>query len=175
MENVSLFENLDDSLITHVYTDGGVVGKNPSEFGGTWAFVAVNANDEKVFARSGFHKTEGQPTTNNHTELIACIEAMEAMPKGWSGTLVSDSKVTLGRIFDGWRMKNVPIEYELRMRAAKSKLGNINGVHVDGHATKKHLEEGIGKRGNPVSKWNNVVDELCNKEKDKVTGKYVTF
>ena len=159
--------------IARVYTDGGVVGRNPSDFGGTWAFVAVNVEDEEVFSRSGFHQTEGQPTTNNHTELIAAIEALEAMPKGWAGTLVSDSEVTLGRIFNAWRMKNVPEDYVVRLRNALSRLGKVKGMHVDGHPSKAHLAAGIGKRGNPVSKWNVKADELCNMEVAKVKGKII--
>lgn len=168
MENVLLFE---DKKIVALYADGGVIGKNPSDFGGTFGWVAVDANDEIVTQGSGFHQTEGQQTTNNHTELIAAIEALEAMAEGWSGTFYSDSKITLGRLFQGWRCKNVPVDYIIRFKCALARLGDVKGSHVDGHASKKHLEAGIGKRGNPVSKWNNFVDNLCNQEKLKVTGK----
>lgn len=170
MINLKFFET---DAITHVYTDGGVVGRNPSDFGGTWAFVAVDSNDQEVFRSSGFHKTQGQATTNNHTELIAVIEALEAMPEGWTGTIVSDSQITLGRVFSGWRMKNVPEEYVERLRVAKERLGKISGKHVDGHPTKAQLESGLGKRNNSVSKWNVLADQLCNDEIARVRGKKI--
>lgn len=169
IENLSLFP--EERKVVKLVCDGGVVGKNPSDFGGSWAYAAIDENDELVFSNSGFHKTEDRPTTNNHTELIAAIEALEAMPDKWSGLLVSDSQITLGRIFQGWRWKNVPQEYILRLRKVMSRLGDVRGMHVDGHATKAHLESGIGKRGNPVDKWNNFVDGLCTEVCNKVKGK----
>lgn len=157
--------------VTKIYVDGGIVGRNPSSFGGTWAFVATDENDEEVFSKSGFHKTEDRDTTNNHTELIAAIHAMEAMSEGWEGSLVSDSQITLGRIFLGWKMKNIPEEYVLRLQLAKNRLGKLKGVHVSGHPTKLELEEGKTKNGTLVSRWNKKCDDLCKMESDKVKGK----
>ena len=156
--------------VTTLTTDGGVVGKNPSDFGGTWAFVATDKDDNLVFYRSGFYQAVGQPTTNNHTEMFAAIMALESMPEGWSGTLVSDSQITLGRLFEGWRNKNLPNDLVTRAQKALKRLGTVKGNHVDGHPTKAHLEAGIGKRGNPVSKWNVVADQLCNREVARVKG-----
>ncbi len=156
--------------VANLYCDGGVVGKNPSDFGGSWAFVATDENDEYLFHKSGFHQTVGQQTTNNHTELIATIKALEEMDENWSGVLLSDSEITLGRIFSGWKMKNVPHEYIVRLYKAKARLGNITGQHLDGHPTVKQLEVGKGKNGNPVSKWNYMADKLCGMEVAKVKG-----
>lgn len=152
--------------IKTLYFDGGVIGSGTSQEGGVWAFCAVDENDELVFYKSGFHKTEGG-TTNNHTEFIAAVNALEAMDAGWSGVLSGDSKITLGRLFEGWKCKNLPAEYVTRARMALARLGVVTPFHIDGHPTKAHLEAGVGKKGNPVSRWNKKCDDLCGEEKVK--------
>jgi len=157
--------------VENLYADGGVVNRNPSDFGGTWAFVATDENDELLFSKSGFYQAPIGKTTNNHTELVAVLEALESMPDGWNGTLVSDSEITLGRVSKGWALKNVPSELVVRLRNVLQRLGKIKVKHVDGHPSKAQLASGIGKRGNPVSKWNVEADRLCNVEVAKVKGK----
>src|ERR1043165_5334043 len=73
--------------------DGGVVGKNPSDIGGTWAWCGVDAEGNRIVWRGGFVPVNGRPITNNHTEQIAITLALEAMPDGWSGTVCSDSMI----------------------------------------------------------------------------------
>jgi len=159
-----------ERIPVEIICDGGVVGKNPSDFGGTYGWVAIDNEDEIVFQGSGFHKTEGQPTTNNHTEYIAAIHALEAMPVGWSGTFTSDSQITLGRLFSGWKTKNLPDEYVIRANKALKRLGKVTPKHVKGHVTKQEMEDGISKKGHAVSKWNDYVDDLCQKESKKIKG-----
>jgi hypothetical protein len=50
-------------------------------------------------------------------------------------------------------------------------LGKVDYRHVDGHPTASQLKLGIGKRGNPVSKWNVMADELCNKASMEAQGR----
>lgn len=40
--------------IIAVYADGGVILKNPSAIGGTWAFCGVDAEGNRVIEGSGF-------------------------------------------------------------------------------------------------------------------------
>ncbi len=178
MENESVFSLFaaaePDFKAVALYCDGGVCfdgSHGASNFGGSWAFCAVDANDELLYSDSGFLQVEDRPTSNNHTEMYAAIMALESVPEGWSGTLYSDSKITLGRLFEGWRNKNLPEEYVLRAKNALIRLGKVQGKHLDGHPTKAQLEAGIGKRGNPVSKWNIFCDDLCTQEINKVKGK----
>ena len=90
--------------------------------------------------------------TNNHTEQIAICHALEAMPDGWSGTVYSDSQVALGRVFEGWKLNNLPPNIAKRCAAALARLGKIEHVLLQGHPTRADLECGIGaKRGLPVS------------------------
>jgi ribonuclease HI len=155
--------------IKTLYCDGGVIwdGTNgASKIGGTWAYIATDEKDEMVLEASGFVKLEDRPTTNNHTEFIAATYALEAMPLGWSGTLASDSKITLGRLFEGEQTKNLPNELVERAQRALDRLGAVTPKHLDGHPTAAHLEAGIGKNGNPVSKWQDRCDKLCGDAKE---------
>lgn len=157
------------SKITTIFCDGGVIwdgSAGGSTIGGTWAWVGTDENDELIISESGFIKMEDRETTNNHTEFIAAVKALEAMDAGWSGTLACDSKITLGRLFNGDNTKNLPNEWIVRARKALERLSVVTPKHLDGHPTKAHLEAGIGKRGNPVSKWNLFCDSLCNEAKE---------
>lgn len=153
-----------ENTVLNVYTDGGCVGKNPSDIGITWAFCLTDENDEIVAEDFGFVRMNGG--TNNVAELYACVKALECLDAGWSGRLFSDSKITLGRLFEGWAMKGISKELADMAVTAVERLGAIVPVQVDGHPTKKQLAEGIGKRGNSVSKWNVRCDYLCNLAKE---------
>jgi ribonuclease HI len=153
-----------------LYCDGGVIWSGThggSSIGGTWAYCGVDENNELVISDSGFVKVESpKGTTNNHTEFIAAVKALEAMDAGWSGTLACDSKITLGRLFEGSPTKNLPNEWVIRAKDALERLSVITPMHLDGHATKEQLKAGIGKNGNPVSKWNVECDKMCNEAKE---------
>jgi ribonuclease HI len=156
--------------VKYLYSDGGVIysgSPGGSTIGGTWAFVATDENDEFLFSKSGYIKVESpKGTTNNHTEFVATVMALEEMDAGWSGTLACDSKITLGRLFEGNQTKNLPAEWVERAQKALNRLGVVTPKHLDGHASKAQLEVGIGKHGNPVSKWNNLCDDLCGEAKE---------
>lgn len=152
-------------MIVALYTDGGVIGKNPSTIGGTWAWCGVDENGEQVIHRGGVVPCVGKPITNNHTEQIAITLALEAMPDGWSGTVYSDSQVALGRVFKGWKEKNLPRNISERSTAAVKRLGKITPVLLQGHPTKADLLAGVGaKRGLPVSVHNQWCDEECGRQ-----------
>lgn len=155
--------------IKTLYCDGGVIWDGTpgsSKIGGTWAVVACDEKDEVIFEKSGFHKMEDRETTNNHTEFIAATYALESMDAGWSGTLASDSKVTIGRLFYGESVKNLPASYVTRAKNALERLGVVTPKHLDGHPTAAHLRAGIGKNGNPVSIHQKRCDNLCNLAKE---------
>lgn len=155
--------------VAAISADGGVIKKNPSDIGGTWAWVAVDAHGNRVFEASGVVPAPiGRPVSNNHTEQIALTLALEAMHDGWSGTVYSDSKIALGRIFSGWREKNLPANISERSRNAVKRLGRIETVLLQGHPTKDDLKNGIGKKRNlPVSIHNVRCDWLCGEAAKK--------
>jgi ribonuclease HI len=154
--------------INEIYTDGGVIKSNPSPYGGTWAWCGVDAEGNRVIERGGFvESTNTVQITNNHTEQMAIVRALEEMPDGWSGTLYSDSKVALGRVFRNERTKNLPECVIRRTKVAMARMGQIKTVLLQGHPTKDDLARGWGKkRGLPVSKHNVWCDEECNRQKE---------
>jgi ribonuclease HI len=150
------------SEIAAIYCDGGVIAKNPSPYGGTWAWVAVDAAGELVRQDSGTIDARG--ITNNVTEFVAAIYALEAVPQGWSGTLYSDSQVTLGRLFHGWALGGLGVRLINRGSAVLKRLGKVEPVLLQGHPTKADLEAGIDKkRGLPVSRFNQLCDQECQR------------
>lgn len=152
--------------IIALYADGGLIGRNPSPIGGTWAWCGVTAGGVRIIERSGsIPAPGGRPITNNHTEFIAATLALEAMPDGWSGKLYSDSQITLGRLFWRWAIRNLPKNVYVRGIAALERLGNVEPVLLQGHPTKADLLHGIGaKRGLPVSEHNVWCDQACGRE-----------
>lgn len=154
------------SEIVAVYADGGVILKNPSVIGGTWAFCAVDVEGNRVLEQSGVvPASEARPITNNQTEQMAIVKALEAMPDGWSGTVYSDSMIALGRVFSNWSGKNLPSNVIERSKAALARMGHVKHVLLQGHPTKADLAAGIGaKQGFPVSIHNVWCDKACTQQ-----------
>lgn len=158
-----------------LYCDGGVIGRNPSPHGGTWAFyylIGGNDDDPTFLKQSSLVTPDmaGLPMiTNNYTELLAAVCGMEVLPGGWDGTIYTDSHVTLCRLVNpGAGMKGIPDDLQARLAACKARLGDFRCVLLDGHPTTAQLAAGKGKRGNPVSKWN----VLCDKECTRIAKEY---
>lgn len=173
------------------YCDGGVISSNPSRIGGTYAAVFVSKSGEQISSVSGTvtPAQAGLPAiTNNYTELLAAVVAMELLPANWTGTLYTDSNVTRLRIVNAKpSMAGIPTDLQERLAHAKSRIGGAwspgqdrNGatggmcvVLLKGHPTKADLAAGEGARGEgkqslPVSKWNVLCDKLCGEEAAKV-------
>lgn len=153
----------DENKVTAIYADGGVIMKNPSAIGGTWAWCGVNALNNRIIEKYGaIPAPPSRPVTNNHTEQIAITMALESMPDNWSGTVYSDSQTAIGRVFYGWKESNLPRNISERSKAALSRMGEIKTVLLQGHPTKADLERGIGKKRNlPVSPHNVWCDKAC--------------
>src|SRR5262249_31386011 len=165
-----------NNQIVALYADGGVIQKNPSSIDGTWAWCAVDAEGNRVIEKGGVVEAPpGRPITNNHMEQIAITLALEAMPDGWSGTVYSDSMVALGRVFKGWRIKNLPPNVAKRSAAAVARLGQIKVVLLQGHPTQADLAAGIGaKRNLPVSEHNVWADNECGRQAKAYVSKVVS-
>lgn len=153
------------NTVTAVYADGGVVHVNPSPFAGTWAYCWVDDAGERVREHSGLIRLDpdlGLPTvSNNQAELYALIMALKPLPDGWSGHVFSDSRISLGRLFWGFRWSNIPEPWEAWGKGWIARLGPVTPVLLDGHPNRAQLAAGIGKRGNPCSPHNVRCDELC--------------
>lgn len=151
-----------------LFADGGVIGRNPSEIGGTWAFSLVE-NGARTISRSGVITPQqaGLPAiTNNLTEMLAVVSGLESLPVDWRGTIYSDSQITLGRVFQGWKWKNIPLWLHRGFQAQRSRLVNwdqITWFLLQGHPTKSELAAGVGSRGYPVSEFNVWCDLECGR------------
>ena len=153
--------------IIKLFTDGGVLGRNPSLQGGTWAFCAADKLDRRVLEMSGFVLAPtGEVMTNNHTEQLAIVRGLEAMPSGWCGTVYSDSAIALGRVFCGHRCNGLPAWIQARTQSAMARLGDVRFAQVKGHPTKKELLAGRDKQNRYlVSALNVWCDAACDAEK----------
>ena len=150
-----------------LYTDGGVIGQNPSLIGGTWAWCLVDASGEMRRHAVGWltpAELDAEAVTNNHTELLALVLGLEALDADFAGTVYSDSWVSLQRVFRAAKLNNVPqwLVERLQILQKSGRLANLDYTLLDGHPTRAQLEAGIGKRGHPVSKWNVWCDQQCS-------------
>lgn len=147
-----------------IFTDGGVIGPNPSKHGGTWCWCWVSKN-VRTRSNCGIATPESlqvEAVTNNQTELLAAVNALTSVPKGWDGTLYTDSVVTQFRLTNGESFNGVPqwlrlLALDLR-RARKYKV-----VLIKGHATQKEIAAGLSRCGKPTSCHNTFCDEQCTK------------
>ena len=92
------------------------------------------------------------------------IKGMESLPHDWNGTVLSDSQITLGRVFLGWKWNNVPAWVHRRFQSVRARLVNYEAfehVLLAGHPTRKQLEAGVGRHGYRVSIHNVWCDEAC--------------
>lgn len=149
-----------------LYVDGGVININPSTIGGTWAARLVQ--DGKVINEWSGVITPAEAymlsVSNNLTEMLALVKGLSFLPWDWRGTVYSDSQVTLGRAFQGWKWNNVPSWLYNAFGNQCARLVHWKQIHyvlLDGHPTKAHLEAGVGKRGHPVSAHNAWCDHAC--------------
>lgn len=148
-----------------LFIDGGVVGKNPSKVAGTWAARLVY--DGVVIRESSgviTPKDAGLPSiTNNLTEILALVKGLEMLSSNRVCTVYSDSQVTLGRAFQGWKWNNIPPWLHQLYRAQRDRLiwDEIAWVLLAGHPTKAQLSAGKGRHGLPVSVHNVWCDHAC--------------
>lgn len=104
-----------------LYVDGGVTTKNPSPFGGTWAFIIIKP-DLSIY-QSGYGAFRPgvfglNTVTNNQTEMYAMLRGLQAVPGNCDKlTIFSDSMVTIGRVSMGWKWTNIPIELHIQYQA----------------------------------------------------------
>jgi ribonuclease HI len=148
--------------VSRLYADGGVIHSNPSEIGGMWAFRAVTENGVVILEHGGVvPATSQRRITNNQTEVIALVLALEAMPEGWSGKVYSDSQFALGVMFEELRWRTAPPNVLQRAEAAVARAGQITAIHLKGHPTQAELAKGFARCGTPVSVHQVWCDKKC--------------
>jgi ribonuclease HI len=158
------------SRVTALYSDGSVVKSNPSPIGGSWAWCAVDADNQRIIEQSGFLAPSARMNriTNNHTEFVAALAALAAMPDGWSGDLVVDSQVTMHRITTirhsaAAPIPNLPDAWVKRAAAVLNRLGTVALFVCAGHPSATDLAAGITPNGIRVSPHNVWCDKECTR------------
>lgn len=132
-----------------LYVDGGVYKHNPSNIGGAWAYVLVE--DGNILKRDcGVIVGE---VTNNYMEFYAAYMGIKNLPDGWAGTFISDSKITIGRIFYGWKTRGLPEELVSNLKKELANKGLIIPKHVKGHQN---------YNGDADIFYNRMCDTMCN-------------
>jgi len=153
--------------MNELYADGGVIDKNPSAIGGTWAYRIVSSPKPIIFLVGYITPKRAKlpSITNNLTEMLALVRGLEALPTDWVGTVYSDSQITLGRAFEGWKWNGIPDWLHHDYQDARKHLlhwDQINHILLSGHPTRAQLAAGIGKNGRPVSIHNVWCDKACS-------------
>lgn len=151
-------------MTSELFVDGGVIGKNPSKIGGTWAWCLIEDGNLIEFkcgcVYAGF--VDCGVITNNFTELYAAVRALRSVPDGWEGTLYTDSVVTKHRLTNSDAFVGIPkwliTETKTLRIIKKPKI-----VLVGGHPTKAELIAGKRRDGRPCSPWNVFCDKACCK------------
>lgn len=133
-----------------IYTDGACRG-NPGP--GGWG----------VWLKYGEHEKElcgGEAeTTNNRMELMAAIQALDALTRECDVRLYTDSQYVRKGITEwiiGWKAKNW-------RTAAKKPVKNADLWKRLDEATKKHKVEWVWVKGHAGIEGNEKADELANK------------
>lgn len=153
-----------------IFVDGGLVGKNPSSIGGTWAWCLVDDDGQRTEYRSGVVTPEliGLPrVTNNFTELYAVLMALESLPFDWQGELLTDSRTTWIRLRYRAKMNGIPSEIVEWFLDQKRIHPHVKPVLIGGHPTQKELRDGHRADGTPVSVHNVFCDKLCRQESER--------
>lgn len=158
-----------------IFSDGGMVGTNPSEKGCTWSYIMAGLDDTPYHAACGW-VTAAQAGTvlrdrvavsNNYAELVAALFALESLPNDWHGELLTDSLVTLRRVETPSTagMQGVPDVIRDRLISVRKRLGRVTVSLLGGHPSRDDLARGhritSGARGLPVHRHNVACDEMC--------------
>lgn len=158
-----------------VYCDGGIAGANPSKIGGSWAHCTVYGGEIVAYSSGVMTPEEAMMPhiTNNFTELLAAVRALQECPDGWKGILYTDSKCTYLRVAQTpsqAKLNNVPDWLCEQLFEVKRRLGNYKLCLVAGHPNKEDLSRGFNKNGHAVSKHNVWCDERCAHEISQAFG-----
>jgi ribonuclease HI len=134
-----------------IYTDGGCCNTSVYGEGGS-AYVILQ--DGKIFAQNskGFVNT-----TNNIMELLAIASAVNALPKGSSALIHSDSQYAIKVLCGQWKAKTNQKQISLFRDIVKSKELEISFKWVRGHNG---------------DYYNEMVDSMCTSEIENIVSKY---
>ncbi len=137
-----------------IFTDGGCRG-NPG-IGGWGALLRYGASEKELF---GFEKE----TTNNRMELMAAIQALEALKRPCKINLTTDSQYVrrgISEWMDGWKKRGWKT-------ASKKPVKNKDLWQRLDEAASKHQIEWHWVKGHSGHDGNERADELANRAMDQ--------
>ena len=149
------FSTSDNSTV-HIFTDGGCRG-NPG-VGGWGALLRYGSSEKELF---GFEKD----TTNNRMELMAAIQALEALKRPCKVNLTTDSQYVrrgISEWMDDWKKRGWKT-------AAKKPVKNKDLWQRLDEAAAKHQVEWHWVKGHSGHDGNERADELANKAMDQAS------
>jgi hypothetical protein len=172
--------------IAYLYTDGGLLMAHPA-IGGTWAYVLLNRERGFLASDSGIVLGSQEPrphllhrtlcftdvpiVKNDLTEMVAVWQGFCHLPDGWSGTVCTDSELTIERLTEIKPWNTIPAWLREEMHRHVRRLGSLEYILYAGHPTKADMARGyqVKESGRclPVSEWNVLCDTLCNQEKTR--------
>lgn len=138
-----------------IYTDGACKG-NPG-VGGWGAILIAGIREKELFGGE-------RDTTNNRMELMAVIQALQALKRPCEIALYTDSQYVLKGItewIDGWKAKGWKT-------AAKAPVKNVDLWQQLDQARQVHKIEWIWVRGHTGDAGNERADQLANMGVDSV-------
>lgn len=154
-----------------LFAGGGVISGNPSEAGGTAAWVILECAGDGVIEKRGacLIEPENGPVSNNYTEMEAVLLGMVYVVRNPRAYIVSDSLVTLRRLFEAvpWSSTTDAAATEAQRRRLSNWVNagyitaDTRGILLAGHPSPADLESGIGKHGYPVRELNVWCDKAC--------------
>ncbi len=139
-----------------IFTDGGCRG-NPG-LGGWGALLRYGASEKELFGSE-------EDTTNNRMELMAAIQALEALKRPCKINLTTDSQYVrrgISEWMDGWKKRGWKT-------AAKKPVKNKDLWQRLDEAAAKHQIEWHWVKGHSGHDGNERADELANKAMDQAT------
>lgn len=147
-----------------LWTDGGVIQRNPSPFGGTFAWVRTE-NGVEVACAAGLllpADIKMPVVTNNNSELYALIDGIVCLPENWHGTVYTDSQIALNWVKYKKQSNAIPAwlreAMQLVLSDAEQKGVHLEYQHIKGHPTEEELAD---ETANGVSHYNVRCDALC--------------
>lgn len=129
-------ESTQEYIPYELYTDGGIMGSNPSTVGGTWAWCWVDKQGNRIKGDKGIvtPKMVNMTTiSNNFTELLATLKALQSVPKWWKGAIKTDSQVTWHRLNKSKAFEGIPDEFRNAVLFVRENIKYVP-ILVKGHS-----------------------------------------
>lgn len=154
--------------IQSIWTDAGLLSRNPSDKGSVWAGVYVGQGGNVLMTKKG-HLLCNQtlPSITSHVaELYAIIRALDSVPSEWTGEVYSDNETAIGWYFQTYKVNALPALVLREMLTSRNRLFNFPKIEFavcKSNPTQKELmyKRALDGTDMPVSIYNKMADKIC--------------